>query len=201
MTNVGPCYDLPTVMTRFLHCGMALAQVVEASTLKPAKAIGWADRIGRGDESRPVRHHARRLKLAAPPRHDAPANAIRIAGVPGRLSRSPDRKTSRPSPTPSRFPPMYPVGKLPYTKMRRSRPGLILTRSQMWSSSWKAIWPPQRRRSSAAVAASSLLQEVAGCRAAVRAASAPSGRTACPPGSGRAAQRLELTIPAAVRRG
>jgi hypothetical protein len=42
----GPTYDLPTTMTRFLHLGMSLSQVVAASTAAPAAAIGWADRIG-----------------------------------------------------------------------------------------------------------------------------------------------------------
>lgn len=42
----GPTYDLPTVMTRFLHLGMPLFNVIEKTTIAPARAIGWDDRIG-----------------------------------------------------------------------------------------------------------------------------------------------------------
>ncbi|MBT5709104.1 MAG: amidohydrolase family protein [Verrucomicrobia bacterium] len=42
----GPVYDLPTVMTRLLHIGMPLVEVVRASTIAPAKAIGWDHQIG-----------------------------------------------------------------------------------------------------------------------------------------------------------
>ena len=45
-TCYGPCYDFPTVMSKCLRLGMSLRDVVEASTLKPAQVIGWADRIG-----------------------------------------------------------------------------------------------------------------------------------------------------------
>jgi dihydroorotase len=38
--------DMPNVMSKFLHLGMPLADVVRASTLRPAQAIGWEDRIG-----------------------------------------------------------------------------------------------------------------------------------------------------------
>jgi dihydroorotase len=37
---------MPNVMSKFLHVGMPLAEVVRASTIRPAEAIGWADRIG-----------------------------------------------------------------------------------------------------------------------------------------------------------
>jgi dihydroorotase len=45
-TCEGPAYDMPTVMTRLLHVGMPLTEVVARSTFAPAKAIGWEDRIG-----------------------------------------------------------------------------------------------------------------------------------------------------------
>jgi dihydroorotase len=45
-TCEGPAYDMPTVMTRLLHVGMPLTEVVARSTFEPAKAIGWEDRIG-----------------------------------------------------------------------------------------------------------------------------------------------------------
>jgi len=38
--------DMPATMTRLLHMGMPLVDVVAASTSRPAKAIGWGDRIG-----------------------------------------------------------------------------------------------------------------------------------------------------------
>ncbi|MBM3803060.1 MAG: amidohydrolase family protein [Acidimicrobiia bacterium] len=45
-TCEGPAYDLPTVMTRLLHLGMPLNDVVRCTTVAPAKAIGWEERIG-----------------------------------------------------------------------------------------------------------------------------------------------------------
>jgi dihydroorotase len=42
----GPAYDLPTVRSRLLHLGMPVNDVIAASTINPARAIGWADRIG-----------------------------------------------------------------------------------------------------------------------------------------------------------
>jgi dihydroorotase len=42
----GPAYDLPTVMTRLLHLGMPLMEVIASCTTRPASAIGWADRLG-----------------------------------------------------------------------------------------------------------------------------------------------------------
>jgi dihydroorotase len=38
--------DMPNVMSKFLHLGMPLAEVVRASTIRPAQTIGWDDRIG-----------------------------------------------------------------------------------------------------------------------------------------------------------
>ena len=38
--------DMPNVMSKFLHLGMPLEEVIRASTIRPAEAIGWADRIG-----------------------------------------------------------------------------------------------------------------------------------------------------------
>ena len=37
---------MPTVMTRLLHLGMPLNEVIARSTIEPAKCIGWQDRIG-----------------------------------------------------------------------------------------------------------------------------------------------------------
>src|SRR6266542_2625289 len=38
--------DMPNVMSKFLHLGMPLEEVIRASTIRPAEAIGWGDRIG-----------------------------------------------------------------------------------------------------------------------------------------------------------
>ena len=38
--------DMPNVMSKFLHLGMPLKNVIRASTIDPARAIGWDDRIG-----------------------------------------------------------------------------------------------------------------------------------------------------------
>src|SRR5262245_24536125 len=41
-----PVVDLPTTMTKFLHLGLSLEQVVAACTVNPARVIGWQDRLG-----------------------------------------------------------------------------------------------------------------------------------------------------------
>lgn len=41
-----PVVDMPTTMTKFLHLGLSLDQIVAACTIKPARVIGWQDRIG-----------------------------------------------------------------------------------------------------------------------------------------------------------
>lgn len=43
----GPVYDLPTTMSKFLHIGMPLSQVIRATTAAPAAAMRLADRFGR----------------------------------------------------------------------------------------------------------------------------------------------------------
>jgi dihydroorotase len=45
-TCEGPAYDLPTVMTRMLRLGLPLYEVVRRTTVMPATAIAWDDRIG-----------------------------------------------------------------------------------------------------------------------------------------------------------
>ena len=46
LTCDGPGYDLPTVMSRLLHLGMPLPEVIRTSTVNAAAAIGWQDRLG-----------------------------------------------------------------------------------------------------------------------------------------------------------
>ena len=43
----GPAYDLPTVMSKLLHCGMDLYSVIKSSTITPAKMYGL-DKRGLG---------------------------------------------------------------------------------------------------------------------------------------------------------
>ncbi|MEM3744882.1 MAG: amidohydrolase/deacetylase family metallohydrolase [Candidatus Bathyarchaeia archaeon] len=42
----GPAYDLPTVMSKFLHLGLSLEEVINATTAKPAEVIGKKDVLG-----------------------------------------------------------------------------------------------------------------------------------------------------------
>ena len=46
LTCEGPAYDMPTVMSRLLHLGMPLPELIRCSTINAAAAIGWEDRIG-----------------------------------------------------------------------------------------------------------------------------------------------------------
>ena len=42
----GPVHDLPTVMSKLLHLGMPLGEVIRASTRRPAEALKQGDRLG-----------------------------------------------------------------------------------------------------------------------------------------------------------
>lgn len=42
----GPVFDMPTTMSKFLHLGMPLAKVIQASTQTPARAMRLGDRFG-----------------------------------------------------------------------------------------------------------------------------------------------------------
>ncbi|MDA4114164.1 MAG: amidohydrolase/deacetylase family metallohydrolase [Thaumarchaeota archaeon] len=42
----GPVFNMPTTMSKFLHLGMALERVVEASTSAPAAALGLSGTLG-----------------------------------------------------------------------------------------------------------------------------------------------------------
>jgi dihydroorotase len=42
----GPVFDLPTVMSKFLHLGMDLADLINATTNRPAQILGIDDRVG-----------------------------------------------------------------------------------------------------------------------------------------------------------
>jgi dihydroorotase len=42
----GPAYDLPTCMSKFLHLGMPLRDVVAATTSRPAEILGIRDEVG-----------------------------------------------------------------------------------------------------------------------------------------------------------
>ena len=42
----GPVYDLPTVMTKFLHLGMPLPAIIRAVTSTPARVWGLGDTVG-----------------------------------------------------------------------------------------------------------------------------------------------------------
>lgn len=42
----GPVYDMPTTMSKFLHLGMPLDDVIKASTTKPSEVLSKQDEIG-----------------------------------------------------------------------------------------------------------------------------------------------------------
>ena len=43
---LGPMFDLPTVLSKFLHLGMSLPDVIAAATARPAAVLGLANEIG-----------------------------------------------------------------------------------------------------------------------------------------------------------
>lgn len=42
----GPAYDLPTTLSKFLHLGMSLPEVIRASTVRPAEVLGLQSDVG-----------------------------------------------------------------------------------------------------------------------------------------------------------
>jgi|HubBroStandDraft_6_1064221.scaffolds.fasta_scaffold19636_2 dihydroorotase len=42
----GPVFDLPTVMSKFLHLGMTLPEVIAATTTRPAEILGLTGQVG-----------------------------------------------------------------------------------------------------------------------------------------------------------
>lgn len=46
MSILGPLYDLPTCLSKFLALGMSFADVIEAATAHPAEVLGMQDEIG-----------------------------------------------------------------------------------------------------------------------------------------------------------
>ncbi len=46
MSIHGPCFDMPTCMSKFLAIGMSLYDVIAASTSRPAAVLGMSDEIG-----------------------------------------------------------------------------------------------------------------------------------------------------------
>jgi dihydroorotase len=42
----GPAFDLPTTLSKFLHLGLSLAEVVEAATVSPARVLGRERDVG-----------------------------------------------------------------------------------------------------------------------------------------------------------
>src|SRR3954452_19454609 len=42
----GPAYDLPTCLSKFLHLGMSLPEVIRAATSRPAGILGLGEEIG-----------------------------------------------------------------------------------------------------------------------------------------------------------
>ena len=96
-TCEGPAYDLPTVMTKLLHLGLPLAEVIRRTTIEPARAIGWEERIGSLEVGREAdvtvlsldtvdteledcQSQLRRVRKRIRPR------AVWRAGVPGRIT-------------------------------------------------------------------------------------------------------------------
>lgn len=43
---LGPVYDLPTCLSKFMALGMGFAEVIEAATTRPAAVLGLADELG-----------------------------------------------------------------------------------------------------------------------------------------------------------
>lgn len=46
MSILGPLYDLPTCLSKFMALGMSFADVIEAATARPAQVLGMANDIG-----------------------------------------------------------------------------------------------------------------------------------------------------------
>jgi len=42
----GPCFDMPTTLSKFMALGMSLYSVIERATVRPAQVMGLADEVG-----------------------------------------------------------------------------------------------------------------------------------------------------------
>ena len=93
----GPAYDLPTVMTRLLRTGMPLMDVIAASTVRAAQAIGWEDRLGTLAEGREADISVFSLEAVDMDLEDCQSQMRRVtqklvpeavwrAGVPGKIT-------------------------------------------------------------------------------------------------------------------
>ena len=96
-TCEGPAYDLPTVMTKLLHLGLPLTEVIRRTTIEPARAIGWQDRIGSLAVGREADVTALSLETVDAELEDCQSQLRRVrqrlrpravwrAGVPGRIT-------------------------------------------------------------------------------------------------------------------
>jgi dihydroorotase len=46
LSILGPCFDLPTCLSKFLALGLSFREVIERATVRPAQAMGLSDEIG-----------------------------------------------------------------------------------------------------------------------------------------------------------
>ena len=120
----GPAYDLPTCMSKFLHLGLPLRDVVEATTSRPAEILGIARDAGtlrpgsRADVAL-FRLHRGRFPLydisgAMREGSELLANTLTIVG--GR----PLERLAPDPPAPWAEDPIWPYAQQPFTEQQRT---------------------------------------------------------------------------------
>ena len=120
----GPAYDLPTTLSKFLHLGMSLPEVIRAATARPAEILGLDQEVGTLRPGSRRRHRA-----LSTPRRQLPAlrHLGRDArGAPAAREHAHDRgrpgaaDSSRPT---RRAPwaehPIWPPAQIPFTERQQ----------------------------------------------------------------------------------
>ena len=120
----GPTFDLPTTLSKFLHLGMSLPEVIEAATVRPAQVLGLerrgrhaAARLARGRRALPAPRG--QLPAAGHPRQRARG----AVGCCATRSRSWAAGSSSACRSPPRAPwteePIWPDVQIPFTEKQR----------------------------------------------------------------------------------
>jgi dihydroorotase len=120
----GPAYDMPTTMSKFLHLGLSLPEVVRASTVRPAEVLGIDREVGTLRPGSVADIGLFRLLRGTFPlydiwgemreAHELLVNTLTIVG--GR----PLRRLPPDPPAPWAYEPVWPAAQLPFTEKQKT---------------------------------------------------------------------------------
>ena len=119
----GPTFDLPTTLSKFLHLGMSLAEVIEAATVRPAQVLGLEREVGTLQPASRADVALFKLYEGSFPLQDIHGNVRDVGGCSGtRVTIVGGREFER-LPPPPRAPwtlePIWPDVQIPFTEKQR----------------------------------------------------------------------------------